>query len=90
MHLCIHIGIRSDADVIDLLNVLKDFSLPSKVVNVLEDTETLPFDHPAKGKGKLEGKATAFLCTGPTCSPPANSVTAFAALLKETTAHGAA
>ncbi|WP_288905297.1 thioredoxin domain-containing protein [uncultured Sneathiella sp.] len=84
------IGNRSDAEVIDLINVLKDISLPSKVVNILEDTDSLPFDHPAKEKKKLEGKPTAYLCTGPTCSPPANSVATFAALLKETTAHGPA
>ena len=83
------VGRRSDAEVIDIINVLKDISLPSKVVNILEDTENLPFDHPAKGKGKLDGKPTVYLCTGPTCSPPANNVAAFAALLKETTAHGA-
>jgi hypothetical protein len=84
------VGNRSEPEVIDLLNVLKDVSLPSKVVNVLEDTENLPFDHPAKGKGKLEGKPTVYLCTGPTCSPPANTVTDFAALLKETISHGTA
>ena len=84
------VGARSDPQVIDLLNVLKDFSLPSKVVNVLEDTSSLPFDHPANGKTKLDGKATAYLCTGPTCSLPANSVTGFAALLNENTRHAPA
>ena len=84
------IGERSDPQVIDLINVLKDFSLPSKVVNVLEDTSTLPFDHPAKDKTKLDDKPTAYLCTGPTCSLPANSVIDFAALLKEATHHAPA
>ena len=84
------IGQRSDPEVIDLMNVLRDFSLPSKVVNVLEDTSNLPFDHPAKDKTKLDGKPTAYLCTGPTCSLPANSVVDFAALLKEATQHAPA
>ncbi|MCF8466823.1 MAG: thioredoxin domain-containing protein [Sneathiella sp.] len=84
------VGARSDPQTIDLLNVLNDFSLPSKVVNVLEDTGNLPFDHPANGKTKQGGKATAYLCTGPACSPPANSVVSFAALLTENTRHAPA
>jgi uncharacterized protein YyaL (SSP411 family) len=84
------IGERSEAEVIDLVNVLKDFSLPAKVLNILPDTEALPFDHPAKGKGRLDGRPTAYLCTGPSCSLPVNDVIAFTALLKETTGHATA
>ncbi|TNE35667.1 MAG: thioredoxin domain-containing protein [Alphaproteobacteria bacterium] len=84
------IGERSDPQTLDLMTVLKDFSLPSKVVNILSDTEDLPFDHPAKGKTKLEDKATVYLCTGPTCSLPANTTAELAGLLKERTSHGPA
>jgi len=75
--------------VIDLLGVIKDFSLPTKVVNVLNDTENLPFDHPAKDKTRKDDKATAYLCTGPTCSLPANSPAEFRKLLEERTENAA-
>lgn len=83
------VGGRSDPDVIDLLGVIKDFSLPTKVVNVLNDTENLPFDHPAKDKTRKDDKATAYLCTGPTCSLPANSPAEFRKLLEERTENAA-
>ncbi len=83
------IGTREDPELLDLVQVLKDFSLPAKVVNIIEDTEELPFDHPAKGKTRLENKATAYLCTGPTCSLPANSAADFRNLLEGETRHAA-
>ncbi|WP_373088209.1 thioredoxin domain-containing protein [Sneathiella sp.] len=84
------VGPRSDPQTIDLINTLKDYSLPTRVLNILEDTATLPFDHPAQGKGMVGGKPTAYLCTGPVCSAPANTVPDFVALLQEATAHGPA
>lgn len=77
------VGDRSDPEVVDLMLVLKDFSLPSKIINILQDTENLPFDHPAKGKARKDDAATAYLCTGPTCSLPANSPAAFRKLLEK-------
>ncbi len=84
------VGERSEAGVIDLINVLKDFSMPTKVLNILADTDGLPFDHPAKGKGRVDGKPTAYLCTGPTCSLPVTSARDFTALLRKADSHGAA
>ncbi len=83
------VGSREDPELIDLVHVLKDFSLPAKVINIIEDTEELPFDHPAKGKARQEDKATAYLCTGPTCSLPTNTAAAFRALLEGETKHAA-
>jgi uncharacterized protein YyaL (SSP411 family) len=31
----------------------------------------LPDDHPASGKGQIDGRATAYVCHGQVCSPPA-------------------
>ncbi|MEH6527926.1 MAG: thioredoxin domain-containing protein [Sneathiella sp.] len=84
------IGERSEAQTIDLISVLNDFSIPTRIVNVISETETLPFDHPANGKTKLEGKPTVYVCTGPVCSAPANTAVAFRALLKEGQVHGPA
>jgi uncharacterized protein YyaL (SSP411 family) len=89
-HQIVIVGERSDPQTIDMTNVLKDFSLPAKVINILPDTEELPFDHPAKGKKKVEDKVTVYLCTGPTCSAPANSPDSLRTLLEETTRHAPA
>ncbi len=67
------VGGREEAGTQDLLLELRNFSIPNKVVNIISDTENLPFDHPANGKTKINGKPTAYVCTGPVCSLPATS-----------------
>ena len=77
------IGRRDERETLDLLATLNDFSLPAKVVSIIEDTENLPFDHPAQGKTRKEGKPTAYVCTGPVCSDPANSPLALRSILQK-------
>lgn len=77
------VGKREEADTQDLLLELRNYSIPSKIINIVADTENLPFDHPANGKKRLEDKATAFVCTGPVCSLPANTPLGLGKLLKE-------
>lgn len=76
------VGKREDQETKDLLSVLDDFSLPTKVVNVMEDTSNLPPDHPANGKGQKDGKSTAYICTGSSCSLPANTPVSLRTLLE--------
>lgn len=76
------VGNRADSDVQDLLKELKNVSLANKVVNIISDTEDLPFDHPANGKTRVDDKATAYVCTGPVCSLPANNPVAFRQILE--------
>jgi len=76
------VGKREDPETKDLLSVLNDFSLPTKVVNILDDTADLPGDHPANGKSQIDGKSTAYICTGPSCSLPANTPVALRSLLE--------
>ncbi len=68
------VGDRAEEETTAFLSALKDYSLPNKVVNVLKNTEHLPFDHPANGKTAKDGKTTLYLCTGPTCSEPVTSL----------------
>lgn len=75
------IGRRDERETLDLLAVLNEFSLPTKIVNVIDDTENLPFDHPAIGKDRIDDKPTVYVCTGPVCSEPVNSPQAFRLLL---------
>ncbi len=77
------VGKRDDMETGVLLSVLSEFSLPTKVVNIIEDTSDLPSDHPANGKQQLENKPTAYICTGPVCSNPANSAQALRSVLEE-------
>ncbi|WP_199899234.1 thioredoxin domain-containing protein [Sneathiella glossodoripedis] len=67
------VGGRDEPETQDLLNELRNFSIPNKVLNIITDTEDLPFDHPAKGKSRVDDKPTAYICTGPVCSLPATS-----------------
>ena len=45
-------------------------SMPNRVLMRVADGEALPDGHPALGKGKIDGKPTAYVCAGETCSLP--------------------
>ena len=45
-------------------------SLPNRVVTSLAPNGSLPVDHPAFGKGLVDGKPAAYVCEGPVCSLP--------------------
>jgi uncharacterized protein YyaL (SSP411 family) len=44
--------------------------MPLKVVTLLTPGESLPDIHPAREKGPVEGRPTAYVCVGSTCSLP--------------------
>ena len=67
------VGSRDEPATLELLSVLNEFSLPTKVINIVPDTENLPFDHPANGKTRKDDKPTVYICTGRVCSEPANT-----------------
>jgi uncharacterized protein len=78
------IGRREAADTQALLRVVRAHSLPNRVLQVVTAGEALPAAHPAAGKPAVGGRATAYLCRGPTCSLPI----ADPATLDEALAHG--
>jgi uncharacterized protein YyaL (SSP411 family) len=53
-----------------LRRAISSVSLPNRVVLTLAPGEALPPDHPAYGKGLVEGKPAAYVCDGPVCSLP--------------------
>ena len=63
-------GERDDETVKDMLAVVHAMPLPNKVLQVLTPRQTLPASHPATGMGQHDGKATAYVCIGQTCSLP--------------------
>jgi uncharacterized protein YyaL (SSP411 family) len=58
------------ADTGALADVIRATSLPNRLlIHKLPGTD-LPETHPAAGKEMLDGKATAYVCHGMTCTPP--------------------
>ncbi|MEI6558536.1 MAG: thioredoxin domain-containing protein [Rhodospirillaceae bacterium] len=56
-------------------------SLPDRVLITVAPGAVLPPGHPGHGKGMVEGRATAYLCVGPTCGPPQTEPDGLAAAL---------
>jgi uncharacterized protein len=63
-------GRRGEEDTDALLRAVAGLSLPNKVLLVVPPDADLAPDHPAHGKGKMNGRATAYICEGPVCSLP--------------------
>jgi uncharacterized protein len=57
-------------------------SLPTRLLLILSPDTSLPDGHPAKGKTMKDGKPTAYICTGPVCSPPVTSAADLKTALK--------
>jgi len=54
----------------ELLEVFHGHSLPNAVLQCVEAGSDLPDGHPAVGKETKDGRPTAYICHGPTCSLP--------------------
>ena len=64
------VGENGDAAFDALRHAVYSVSLPNRVVLALPPDRDLLTDHPAYGKGLVEGHAAAYLCIGPVCSLP--------------------
>jgi uncharacterized protein YyaL (SSP411 family) len=64
------VGNKENADTKALLNTIHNTSLPNKILLYLNPDQQLPANHPAHGKGLIDGKPTAYICVGPTCGLP--------------------
>jgi uncharacterized protein len=53
-----------------------DKSLPNKIVRRLAPDASLPSDHPAAGKGLVDGKSALYVCRNMTCQPPVTDAAA--------------
>jgi uncharacterized protein YyaL (SSP411 family) len=63
-------------------DALTHISLPGTVVEWVAEDGAAPPNSPAFGKRAVEGRATAYLCVGPQCSPPVSSPEALLAALR--------
>ena len=73
------IVVPEGGDARGMRSALRDVSLPGAAVMEVRDGEALAETSPAHGKRAIDGKATAYICIGPQCSPP---VTEAAALVE--------
>jgi uncharacterized protein YyaL (SSP411 family) len=64
------VGKRDDDAFQSLLRAVYNTSLPSRIVLALSPDHRLPANHPAFGKGLVDGKPAAYVCEGPVCSLP--------------------
>jgi hypothetical protein len=64
------VGERDDPTVRALLRAVCDVSSPNRIVLALPPGSALPPDHPASGKGLVDGKPAVYVCEGPVCSLP--------------------
>lgn len=65
------VGRRDETETDRLLARTFAFSLPARALLVIPPGQRLPENHPAHGKGQIEGRATAYVCRGTVCSLPA-------------------
>ncbi len=65
-----------------LREAMTTISLPGAVVQWLSANEDAPKNSPAHGKRAIEGRATAYVCNGPQCSPPVTDPKGLLAELK--------
>ena len=63
-------GNRSSEDAAGWRKALSEVSLPDALVQWVADGEVIPASSPAAGKGRIEGKTTAYVCIGQCCSMP--------------------
>ncbi|MBV8737139.1 MAG: thioredoxin domain-containing protein [Alphaproteobacteria bacterium] len=64
------IGEPADTGFTALRHAVYAVSLPNRIVATLSPGRQLPADHPAHGKGLVDGRPAAYVCIGPVCSLP--------------------
>ena len=64
------VGDPADVGHRALRQAVRQAPQPLAVVALLRPEQSLPPAHPAAGKTMLDGRPTAYVCVGPTCSLP--------------------
>jgi uncharacterized protein YyaL (SSP411 family) len=65
------VGENDDPALHSLHRAVYVSSLPNRVLFTLPPGESLPANHPAFGKGLVDGRPAVYVCEGPVCSLPA-------------------
>ena len=77
------VGARGESECDAMIRAVYSLSLPNRILSVIALGTSMPVGHPAAGKTQRDGKATAYLCVGPTCSLPVSDAAALRALLQD-------
>jgi uncharacterized protein len=64
------VGDRNSAEIQAFLTILTQHPGATTILSVVDPTHRFPTDHPAAGKGQLDGRPTAYVCHGQSCSLP--------------------
>ncbi len=75
------VGDRGAADTGALIEVVRGVSLPNRLLLVVAPDSPVPPNHPAAGKTRIGGRATAYLCRGQSCGLPVTDPAALRAAL---------
>ncbi len=75
-------GTRGEAATEALLEAALGACHAGRVIAVVGPGEDLPASHPGHGKGQVGGRATAYVCSGTTCSLPVTEAGALTAALQ--------
>jgi uncharacterized protein YyaL (SSP411 family) len=78
------VGHRSDPASQAMIRTAYRAPQPNRVLTLVTPGATLPAAHPASGKGQVQGRATAYVCTGPVCSLPVTDADELENLLSAT------
>ncbi len=76
-------GDKSSPDSATWRKVLREVSLPGAVMQWVGGESAVAASSPAAGKGPIEGKTAAYICTGQRCSLPITEPDSFKEKLKE-------
>jgi len=64
------VGEPGDSTVKAMRRAVLDRAVPNRLLLLLSPDTTLPAGHPASGKGMVDGRPAAYVCSGATCSLP--------------------
>ena len=77
---CILCGEPDDPGTRALADAILRRPIPNRSLSYVSDTDSLPQEHPAHGKARVDGKATLYVCKGTRCSLPVSDPAALGTL----------
>ena len=84
------VGQPDDPDTRALVRQTLEMSLPNRILTIVDADTRLPPGHPAAGKAQLDGRATAYVCSGMTCGLPVTDPQALVEPLEAAATAGSA
>lgn len=77
------VGARGEPQTRAMLTKISSHSLMSLVLKVISPDSQLPTDHPAAGKGQIDGLVTVYVCHAQICSLPVTDPSELSEVLQE-------